>query len=49
MLCGDIVGHLSVEILEPDRDLRDRFVQFLAHRKELQEQFPFRAVLGTSR
>ena len=35
VLCQDIVGHLSVEILEPDRELYDRFVRFLAHRKEL--------------
>ena len=41
MLCRDIFGHLSVEILEPDRELRDRFVRFLAYRKELPEQFPF--------
>ena len=42
MLCRDIIGHLSVEILEPDRELRDRFVRFLAYREELPEQFPFR-------
>ena len=41
MLCRDIIGHLSVEILEPDRELRDRFVRFLAYREELPEQFPF--------
>ena len=41
MLCRDIVGYLSVEILEPDRELRDCFVLFLADREELPEQFPF--------
>ena len=41
MLCRDIVGHLSVEILEPDRELRDYFVLFLADGEELSEQFPF--------
>ena len=41
MLCRVIVGHLSVEILKLDRELRDRFVQFLAYREELLEQFPF--------
>ena len=41
MLCRDIVGHLSVEILETDRELRDCSVRFLAYREELPEQFPF--------
>ena len=41
MLCRDLVCHLPVEILEPDRELRDRFVLFLAYREELTEQFLF--------
>ena len=38
---GDILGELSVEILKPDRELGHRLLMFLAHRKELSEQFPF--------
>ena len=41
MLCRDIISHLSVEILEQDRELRDCFVLFLADGKELPKQFPF--------
>ena len=41
MLCRDIVGYLSVKILEPDRELRNCFVLFLAYREELSELFPF--------
>ena len=41
MLCRDIVGYLSVEILEPDREVRDCFVLFLADGEELLEFFPF--------
>ena len=39
MVCGDIIAQLSVEILKPDRELSDRLVRFLAHGKELSEQF----------
>ena len=38
-MCGDILGQLSAEILKPDRELGDRLVGFLAHGKELSEQF----------
>ena len=41
MLCRYIVDYLSIEILEPDRELRDRFMRFLVYREELSEQFPF--------
>ena len=41
MLGRDIIGHLSIEILEPDRELRDHFVRFLAYREELPKQFSF--------
>ena len=41
MLGRDIVGYLSVKILETDRELRHCFVLFLAYREELSELFPF--------
>ena len=41
MLCRDIVSYLSVKILEPDHELRDCFMLFLADGEELSEQFPF--------
>ena len=40
-MCRDIIGQLSVEILESDRELGDRLVRFLAYGKELSEQFSF--------
>ena len=41
MLRRDIVGYLFVKILEPDRELHNCFVRFLAYREELSELFPF--------
>ena len=41
MLGRDIVGYLSVKILETNRELRHYFVLFLAYREELSELFPF--------
>ena len=40
-MCEDIIGQLSIEILKPDRELGNRLVRFLAHGKELSEQFSF--------
>ena len=41
MLGRDIIGYLSVKILETDRELRHCFVLFLAYREELSELFSF--------
>ena len=41
MLGRDVVGYLSVKILETDRELRRCFVLFLAYREELSELFSF--------
>ena len=41
MLCQDIVGYLLVKILEPDREMRNRFLRFLAYQEELSELFSF--------
>ena len=41
MLGRDIVGYLSVKILETDSELRHCFMLFLAYREELSELFPF--------
>ena len=39
---GDILSELAVEILKLDRELGDCLLGFLAHGKELSEQFALR-------
>ena len=42
MVCRDILSELVVEILNPNRELGDCLLGFLAHGKKLSEQFSLR-------